>query len=188
MSREIEAKLKVEDHETVRQRLIVAGATCQGRVVETNRLFDTPDGRLRRGERGLRVRSCRRESGQAPEPTLTYKGPPDTSPYKSREEIQISLDDAAAAASLLAALGFVEFICFEKRRETWLLDDCHVELDEVPHLGCYVEIEGPDEAAIGRVRQRLGLDRCPHVRPSYVALLVDYCRGRNLSMTALALP
>ncbi len=52
------------------------GATCEGRVVETNRLFDTPDGRLRRGERGLRVRSCRRESGQAPQPTLTYKGRP----------------------------------------------------------------------------------------------------------------
>ncbi len=188
MSREIEAKLKVEDHDTVRQRLLAVGATCQGCVVETNRLFDTPDGRLRRGERGLRVRSCRRESGQAPQPTLTYKGPPDASPYKSREEIQITLDDADAAAALLTALGFVEFIRFEKRRETWLLDDCHVELDEVPHLGLYVEIEGPDEAAIGGVQQRLDLDGCPHVRPSYVALLVDFCRSRDLSMTSLALP
>ena len=42
---------------------------------------------------------------------------------------------------------------------SWKLGGCTVELDELPHLGTFVEIEGPSEAAILKVRDQLQLDR-----------------------------
>jgi len=92
------------------------------------------------------------------------------------------------AAGILAALGFIEAIRFEKRRETWQLDGCHVELDEVPHLGCYVEIEGPDEPTIRRIQADLGLADRPFILSSYIALLVKYCRAHDLPTTSILFP
>ena len=70
-------------------------------------------------------------------------------------------------------------LSFEKRRETLELDGCKVELDELPHLGSFVEIEGPDEEAVLRVREKLGLADRPIVKTSYIALLMGYLQERG---------
>jgi adenylate cyclase class IV len=51
-----------------------------------------------------------------------------------------------------------------------------VELDELPHLGCFVEIEGPDEQSVLAVRDRLGLAG-PGITKSYLAMLDAHCGG-----------
>ncbi len=111
---------------------------------------------------------------------MTYKGPRQPGPLKKREEVQISLDDPDAARTILDRLGFVEVVCFEKRRESWRLGDCLIELDEVPHLGCYVEIEGPDEPSIRQAQETLGLADSEMIRHTYIALLVEHCRHNDL--------
>ena len=111
---------------------------------------------------------------------MTYKGPISDSRLKSRPEIQFRVDDGTSALAFLVALGFVEAVVFEKRRETWQLGDCHIELDELPHLGTYVEIEGPSESAIAAAQRAIGLDHIPHEPRSYIALLLDHCRRHNL--------
>jgi len=63
MHLETEAKFRVEWHEPVRMRLEAAGATFHGRVLETNRLFDRPDGSLRQAGCGLRIRSADGQGG-----------------------------------------------------------------------------------------------------------------------------
>ena len=45
---ETEAKLRVDAHEPVRDRLRAGGATFIEKVIETNVIFDRPDGSLRR--------------------------------------------------------------------------------------------------------------------------------------------
>ena len=81
---------------------------------------------------------------------------------------------------LLAPVVFNVILSFEKRRETWELEGCKVELDELPHLGTYVEIEGPAEAIVLRVRGMLGLNDRGLVKASYAALLGEYVQERGL--------
>ena len=185
MPLEIEAKLKVDSHESVRDKLRAAGASRLGRVLETNRIFDNADRSLLAGDRGLRVRTTQTQTHRNAGATLTYKGPRQASAFKSRQEIQIQVDDPMEAQHLLEALGFVEAVRFEKRRESWQLGPCRIELDEVPHLGTYIEIEGPDEASVSRVQNDLGLGDLPHVRKSYIALLANHCRQHNLPLLAV---
>jgi adenylate cyclase, class 2 len=172
---EIEAKFKVDSHDAIRLRLQALGAFRVGMVREINHIFDDAGRSLLASDRGLRVREHVVLDGRVAPAALTYKGRRLDSALKVREEIETTIGDAAAACRILAALGFVETVTFEKRRETWTLGDCEVELDELPFLGAYVELEGPDEAAIERLRGALGLQGAESLRASYIALLVERC-------------
>ena len=158
MAQEIEAKFRIEEPVAVRRRLDDGGARRVGRVFEVNRLFDDAQGRLLAGDCALRLRTCRGLDGdeRGVSVTLTYKGPRSAGAVKCREELETPVGDADATATLLERLGFIETIRYEKRRETWKLGGCDVCLDELPRLGWFVEIEGPDAAAIDGVRGRLG--------------------------------
>lgn len=177
MSIEIEIKIRARSHESVRAALRDGGAEYVSRVLETNRLFDLPDGALVKAGCGLRVRSVAVLDGDGPEATLTYKGPREAGPLKRREELEVVVADAAVMTAILRALGYIERIVFEKRRESWRMNDCRVELDEVPLLGTFVEIEGPTEASIMAVRKHLGLADHAVEPQTYVALLM--ARGKD---------
>ncbi|MBN1512032.1 MAG: class IV adenylate cyclase [Phycisphaerae bacterium] len=177
---EIEAKLKVESLEAVRERLQAVEAVFVRDVTERNLQYDSADGRLRRGDSVLRIRSLEVHRGAALPATLTYKGPRLPGRVKHRTEIELAVPDAESATGLLEALGYVRLCLLEKRRETWQLESCHVELDELPYLGSFVEIEGPDEASITRVQQRLGLSDRPHIPQGYIALLHQHCQSHGL--------
>jgi adenylate cyclase class 2 len=185
MACETEAKFKVDRHEEVRAKLVELGAQRCGRVLESNYIFDRSDGSLLKEDKGLRVRCCHCTENTPPPATLTYKGPRQKSELKHREEIQTAISDPAATRNMLKALGFVEVIHFEKWRETWRLNDSLVELDELPHLGCYVEIEGPSVDKINQTRQAVGLSENPHIIESYIALLVEHCRENHLSVSGI---
>ena len=180
MPLEVEVKLKIDSHESVRERLKVLEAKYLGRVLETNHIFDTSDRTLQAADKGLRVRVCRTDTGQIERATLTVKGPRIDSAFKSRHEIDTTVGDPEAMLAMLDELGFVEAVRFEKWRESWQQDACRIELDELPHLGRYVEIEGPDEVAIHEMQRLVGLANLSHEPKGYVALLVDYCRGHDL--------
>lgn len=188
MSVELEAKIKVDSHEPIRSALAAAGGQRVGRVLETNHIFDNADRTLLAGGCGLRVRESRAETGDGTSATMTYKGVKLPGPLKQREEIEIAINDAEAGRNLLERLGFVEVLCFQKRRESWRLGECLIELDEVPHLGLYVEIEGPDEPAVRRAQEALGLAGRQTIRRSYVSLLVEHCRQAGLPADSIRFP
>ncbi len=188
MSTETEAKLRVKTHDPVRKRLQQAGATPLGCVVETNRIFDRPDGSLRGRGCGLRVRSTIAEDSGGRAATLTFKGPVQPGEFKSREELEASVDDAETTTGILEGLGFEVILTYQKRRESWQFLDCRIELDEPPHVGLFVEIEGPDEAVIRSVRDELGLGSASLERSSYVRMLFAYCRENGIADRTLKLP
>ncbi len=171
MAVELECKVRVESHEATRERLRSAGATYTGRVLETNRLFDGQKASLLAADCGLRVRSIRVMDGQGPSASLTYKGPRQAGELKRREELESGVSDPEAAAAILGALGFTERLLFEKRRESWRLAECQVELDKLPTLGLFVEVEGPTVAAVKAALAQLGLADEPVVVESYIELL-----------------
>jgi predicted adenylyl cyclase CyaB len=119
---------------------------------------------------------------------MTFKGPRQPGPFKKREEINVRVGCGSAACALLRNLGCVEIMRFQKRRETWELGACEVALDDVPHLGLFVEIEGPDTESVRRVQGELGLQNARHIPQSYISLLYEYCRGHGLDVETIIFP
>jgi adenylate cyclase class 2 len=178
LSCEIEIKIRLDDPGALRTRLGELEAVRHTRVQEINRIFDTHDRRLLAGDCGLRVRESRPLDGGRPlRPTLTFKGPRDRGPVKSRAELETTVADAKTLADILKRLGFREVIRYEKRREAWRLGDCEVCLDELPRLGWYVEIEGPGTEAVEAARRQLGLAAWPTAGETYVELAADHGDG-----------
>jgi adenylate cyclase class 2 len=185
MSIEIEAKIKVEDFEAVRRRLMQSGARRVGAVLETNSFFDTPAGTLVAADKGLRLRRTRDLTTSEEHFIITVKGPQRQGPFKSREEAEVNVDNGDRAADVLKALGFVPTLTFEKRRESFELGGCKIELDELPILGRFVEIEGPGEDAIARVRETLGLAERPPIKTGYIGMLAKHLRDTGDPRTAI---
>lgn len=181
MSWETELKLRVSSHDPVRERLRKCSAAPIGTVLEVNDIFDRPDGALRRRGVGLRIRSTCPQGGGDDLTILTVKGPRLPGVVKSREEVEFEVPNAETASRALNLLGFVRVLRYQKRRESWRLGECRIELDEPPHIGMFVEIEGPDEETIFAMRRTLNLDDAEPVPDSYVHLLAAYCDARGLT-------
>jgi adenylate cyclase class 2 len=169
MHTEIEAKLKVGSLQEVERKLSEVGAEFVEEQLQTDTYFDDADGSLKSGDRALRVR--RQRTGQKEKTFLTYKGPKQRDDFKKRQEIEIEAGDADSAGELLLALGYEKALVFEKKRRVWQLDDCVVSVDELPLLGSFVEIEGPDGKSIADVKKKLGLSDLLHIVESYACLI-----------------
>lgn len=87
--------------------------------------------------------------------------------------------DSVAAETLLASLGYHRTLSFEKRRESWRLKHALVELDELPQLGTFVEVEGPTESAVHEVLRTLGLENQPCIKTSYIAMLGEWIKTQG---------
>jgi adenylate cyclase class 2 len=170
---EQEVKLAFVNVEAARQAVITAG----GRLVVSSRLlddtlFDTPDGELRRSGRALRVR---RDGAHG---ALTCKGPVLRGPIKTREEIETPVEDADAAARILARLGYVPAFRSQKYREEYTMGEARVAVDDAP-VGAFVEIEGRPEE-IARVAAQLGRTDRDYCTDSYAALWRRACEARGV--------
>jgi adenylate cyclase, class 2 len=176
MPTEIEVKIRLDHPEPLRERLGRLGTLSGPPVLETNHIFDAADGRLREAGCGLRVREARSlPAGPNAESVIrpavfTYKGPRRPGQVKVREELETQAEDAATLIAILAQLSFREVVVFEKRRESWQVGPCIVTLDELPRLGWWAEIEGPDESAVTDVQAQLGLASATPVEETYAAL------------------
>ena len=159
--------------------MIAAGATHTGDVFEINVFFDTEDRSLLAADQGLRLRVNRDEATSKESYIMTYKGPRQHGNLKSREERELEVANMKDAEKFLDALGYQKVLSFEKRRNKWKLGGCAVELDELPHLGTYVEVEGPDEASIMNVRNQIGLTKAPIIKTSYIAMLMNMLQEKG---------
>src|SRR5215472_6981675 len=108
---EVEIKLPVPGAAAARRLLRKKGfRVTRPRVLESNEVLDTTEQRLRAGGSLLRIRRVRREV------ILTFKGPPQDSKHKSREELEVNASDADTLARILARLGFQRAFRYEKYR------------------------------------------------------------------------
>jgi adenylate cyclase class 2 len=166
---EIEAKLKVDSLCEIESRLTRCGASFVREVVQTDWYFDTDDRALTRADKCLRLRI--EKAGSREQLVLAYKGPKQQDDYKKRQETELEVNDAEAVELLFDGLGYRKALAFNKRRRLWNLGGCEVALDELPLLGPFVEIEGPDSQIIGRVQAMLDLSNVPHTPDSYACLI-----------------
>lgn len=184
---EVEAKLRLADPAALHEKLGDLQAVRDRDMLETNTYFDLPGGGLKSTDQGLRVRVEIDGVTGKTEAMLTHKGPRAHGRLKSRSETELGVTDARGAAQMLSALGYHPVLTFEKRRTRYLLDGCRVEIDTLPYLGNFVEIEGNTEDDVLAVRSKLGLGNEPLIRASYIAMLTTYLRENNLSNAVIKL-
>lgn len=180
MAVEIEAKMKLSDRAAMDAALAAAGAVRVAELHEVNTFYDTPQHALKSTDRGLRIRVEIDQVSQDRRVIITHKGPRAHGKLKSRSETELTVTSEADAAAMLSTLGYHPVLSFEKRRVRYDLDGCRVELDTLPYLGEFVEIEGPSDDAVLGVRAKLGLGHEPMVRASYIAMLSDFLRQQNI--------
>ncbi len=174
MALEREIKLRFEDAEEARAKILALGATpLYGRRLQEDALLDTEDELLRRQRSTLRVRS---EGGKS---LLTFKGPTLPGLIKIREEHETVVADGAALLSILESLGLHIWFRYEKYREEFSADDVVIAIDETP-VGVFVEIEG-GEAAINAAARGLGKRPSDYITDSYRFLFLQHRDANGLA-------
>jgi len=179
-NQEVEAKFYVNDPDKIKARLPdLEARLIQSRILETNIRFDLPDASLRSEGRVLRLR-------RDTESRLTYKGAGrNEQGVLSRTEIEFVVEDFDKARQFLEALGYRELLSYDKYREVYELDECHIMLDELPY-GNFVEIEGKNAEAIQAVAAKLNLNWDAAIPRSYSALFDAVKKALNLSFQNLS--
>lgn len=180
MPQESEVKYRVRGFAAVRRAIRRAGGTLIESVLQADLHFDTPAQHLRRSDETLRLRRLRvlRKGSEktGSRAVLTHKGPAKANRnIKVRPETETPVADAATMAKILAESGLRPWIHVQKRRTSYRLGRCRIELDHLPLIGRFVEIEGPHQKAIFAAAEKLGLRSKPVLR-SYLQLLADYCK------------
>ena len=177
MCTEIEAKLKVDSLLEIERRLDELGARFLAEQLQTDYHFDDASMTLTETDRCLRLR--RQIVDESESFFLTYKGTSEESCFKKRQEIEIEIKDADSAQKLLFALGYEKVFAIEKKRQVWQFGHCVVALDELPLLGDFDEIEGPDDEKIADAQKSLGLTDLPHIAKSYALLMKEELQRRQ---------
>ncbi|MFW5947909.1 MAG: CYTH domain-containing protein [Gemmatimonadota bacterium] len=154
MAAEFELKARLADGgDALRRRLREAGwsLTFRGRILD--RRYDTPDRRLEARDEALRIRRCLPEDGES-RAVLAWKGPAsEVGGLKRRDEVETRVEDPAALAAILDALGYTEVTAtIDRRIETWEKDAVSVRIERYPRMDTLAELEGPPD----QVRARIG--------------------------------
>lgn len=190
MAIEIERKFRVHDFAPLRARLTELGGVCDGAFLESNVLLDTADHRLRDSGCGLRIRKWQTLNpavGHTPAfGEITFKGPLREGTARIREELEVSVGDPHIMADLLESLGFHPQIRYLKRRERWRCAGKHVELDTLPLLGTFAEIEGDTLESVDDMVRKLGLPKSDEEPRTYVAMLFEECEKQGIDPLKLA--
>ncbi|MBW8015479.1 MAG: class IV adenylate cyclase [Planctomycetes bacterium] len=171
MDHEIECKIKVDSHADVVARLGEIGAGFVGSFLLRDAYFDFAGDALKVADCGLRIRRQIGDDGE--KVIVTYKGPRQDNPFKSRQEVETSVGEFEFMSKILLALGMKTNIVIEKKRDLWLYRGCEVCLDELPLLGTFVEVEGENADKISAVLEALSLSGLEHIDDGYARLVSD---------------
>jgi adenylate cyclase, class 2 len=168
---EIELKLKVDSLLPIAEKLKKSGAKFEGDFIQIDSYYDDSEDSLVNSDRCLRIRKHRNGGSEIIE--LTYKGARENHRFKTRREIGLKVEKADELAQVFEELGYKERLTFEKKRGLWTFAGCKVALDELPLLGKFVEIEGPNDTLIENAQKQLGLDNLVHTPQSYAHLIEE---------------
>jgi adenylate cyclase class 2 len=166
---EIEMKFPVADFAAIQAKLAQWGARAGEPLDEADHYFNAPDRDFARTDEALRLRRIGDES------RITYKGPKQGGPAKTRTEIEVPLAPGDGPADgfsrLVGHLGYRPVAVVRKRRIPYHFDRdgfaLEVCCDEVEQLGRFAEVEivaPPEqraraEAVLQAVARELGLEK-----------------------------
>jgi len=167
--KEVEVKLKLPGRsfpKYIFSRLQEANARFIGKDYERNLVLDSKEDGLKKKGCLLRVR----ERHGKEHAILTFKGPieePHLAGIKVREEIEVPVQNSHNTLKILRGCGFAVKKEYSKQRWNFELKGINIQLDKIPHLGYFLEIEGHDERKVNSMIVLLKLGGLKRVSESY---------------------
>ena len=176
MPLEVETKFKIGQVEQARISLARIGAKLLSKELEKDVYYAGPK---QANVTAVRLRTA---GGNT---LFTIKSFPEAgtsaSPgMKVLEETEVVVGDAPAFERQLTLLGYVPQFRKEKIRETYLWQGVPIFLDELPHMGFFLEIEAPEDK-IKAAAEALGLDIMMAVGETYMQLFSRHKEVRRES-------
>ena len=168
---EIEVKAWAKSHSDLEKRLEEIGAKYLGEEEQRDVYFQHPSRDFVETDEALRIREA---DGKL---TFTYKGPKLDKLTKTREELNVEIQDRKPLEEVLDRLGFRAAAGVEKRRRNYTAGEYLVMLDEVKGVGDFVEVEKaaqeyePEELIT--FLNSLGIDDSAIERRSYLEMLIE---------------
>lgn len=170
MALEIEIKAKIQNPDDIEKKIISLGGCFKKEVVEQDIYLNHPNRDFAQTDEALRLR---RVEGKT---FLTYKGPKLDKITKTREEINLKIDDFQKACDTFRKLGFNEVLPITKKRRYLSLPPYEIMIDDVDGIGNYMEVEkqgnyDPDE--LFKFIEKLGVKRGQTETKSYLELKLE---------------
>ncbi len=132
---EVEIKVKIDDKDKVVKQLKKLGFKFIKKKFQEDIYFNGIDRDFKETDEALRIRD---EDGNF---FVTYKGKKIDKISKTREEIEVKIEDKEKMRQIFKKLGFKEVPPIRKIREIYRKGDMEASIDEVEGLGLFLELE-----------------------------------------------
>ena len=174
---EVEVKAKIENFQDMEKKLENLGALKSKKEFQEDIYFNSPIVDFANTDEALRIRTTKENDNK--NIFITYKGPKIDSKSKTREEIEITIEDSEKCSRIFQRLGFTKVRTVRKDRQYYTYKNFEISLDDIEGLDPYMEIEialddGEDysdaQNKIFKLFSKLGIDD-GFERTSYLELL-----------------
>ncbi len=167
---ELEIKISIPSEEQFKQvyaACIQSFGSPKSQQLQLDEYYDTPCSQLKKQDLVIRIRT------QGGSKAIALKSPRVelSSGMISRIELEFLSAEGQDVHEQLSSQGLNANEAAEKERWAFIHGDCEIVLDRLPFIGCFVEIEGPSEAAISTLVNQLGLSSYPVVTQNYGELM-----------------
>ncbi|MHA1987441.1 MAG: class IV adenylate cyclase [Promethearchaeota archaeon] len=195
---EVEIKVRISDPEIIRKKFEEHHGSHEIFLVHEDIYYNMPKGLrdFKKTDEALRLRtSIRFDTDNKYNPQdidyfMTYKGKKIDKLTKTREEIDIKIEDIEKMKELLGLLGFQEVLTVKKERDLFLFQyknrKIEALIDFLPVLGQhFVEVEylSDSKQEMEESRELLfeflglfGIRRADSIKKSYLELILDHLK------------
>ena len=132
---EIEIKVKIDNKDEIIEKLKKLGFKFIKKKFQEDIYFNGSNRDFKKTDEALRIRD---DNGTF---FITYKGPKLDNVSKTREEIEVKIEDKEKMRLILKKLGFKEVPPIRKIREIYKRGDIIASIDNVEGLGIFLELE-----------------------------------------------
>ena len=136
---EVEVKAKIENFIDMKKKLENLGAIKSKKEFQEDIYFNSPIVDFANTDEALRIRTTKENDDK--NIFITYKGPKIDSKSKTREEIEIAIEDSEKCSKIFQHLGFTKVRSVKKNRQYYNYKNFEISLDDVEGLDPYMEIE-----------------------------------------------
>ena len=150
MATEIEIKVLDICEQNLENKIQALGAKLEGDWLMETLIFDYPDRRLLKNKSYVRIRS------EGKDIKCTYKTPLGSEQqHKVMQEHEVIIDSTDNMKSILLGLGMEVILHFEKKRKHYTYGDYVFDIDTLPNIPTYLEIEAPSSDLLQEILQQL---------------------------------
>ena len=136
---EVEVKAKIENFQDMEKKLENLGAMKSKKEFQEDIYFNSPTVDFAKSDEALRIRTTKENDNT--NIYITYKGPKIDSKSKTREEIEIGIENSEKCSEIFQHLGFTKVRAVKKNRQYYTYKNFEVSLDDIEGLDPYMEIE-----------------------------------------------